>query len=263
MPFGLCTRVGPRNHAGTMMGVHTGDTWRMRLKRPCAAAMRPYVKLLWPLVYSTCGVVSLSICVSAAIAVRPHVRVWINQSMQRCTYSEWLLSTLCSSCKWTRSTWPISRCILERFVPLGVVVCRCLHFASILLLPRTRMHGAKIQPWTNLSAEWDHLSFRWTQVPPEDWLNKKIATSLNWILLIQTSLSNHYLLKRRILSHLFQNNSSFVHWAANKSNYRPISYLLVLEMSLRHEDAADRSNVSETAQDGNIELYNETMINDL
>jgi len=32
------------------MWVHIGATWRIRLNRPCAAAMRPYVKLLWPLV---------------------------------------------------------------------------------------------------------------------------------------------------------------------------------------------------------------------
>jgi len=38
------------------MGVHIGTTWLMRLNRPCSggpneeAAMRPYVKLLWPLV---------------------------------------------------------------------------------------------------------------------------------------------------------------------------------------------------------------------
>ena len=30
--------------------VHIGATWRIRLNPPCAAAMRPYVKLLWPLV---------------------------------------------------------------------------------------------------------------------------------------------------------------------------------------------------------------------
>ena len=28
--------------------------WRIRLNRPCAAAMRPYVKLLWPLVLQCC-----------------------------------------------------------------------------------------------------------------------------------------------------------------------------------------------------------------
>jgi len=30
----------------SVYGVHIGATWRIRLNRPCAAAMRPYVKLL-------------------------------------------------------------------------------------------------------------------------------------------------------------------------------------------------------------------------
>ena len=30
----------------SIYGVHVGATWRIRLNRPCAAAMRPYVKLL-------------------------------------------------------------------------------------------------------------------------------------------------------------------------------------------------------------------------
>jgi len=34
----------------SVYGVHIGATWRIWLNRPCAAAMRPYVKLLWPLV---------------------------------------------------------------------------------------------------------------------------------------------------------------------------------------------------------------------
>jgi len=38
------SQVGPRNHV--LDGVHIGATWRIRLNRPCAAAMRPYVKLL-------------------------------------------------------------------------------------------------------------------------------------------------------------------------------------------------------------------------
>jgi len=29
--------------------VHMCATWRIRLNPPCVAAMRPYVKLLWPL----------------------------------------------------------------------------------------------------------------------------------------------------------------------------------------------------------------------
>jgi len=31
---------------GIVDGVHIGATWRIRFNRPCAAAMRPYVKLL-------------------------------------------------------------------------------------------------------------------------------------------------------------------------------------------------------------------------
>jgi len=34
----------------SIFAVHIGATRRIRLNRPCAAAMRPYVKLLWPLV---------------------------------------------------------------------------------------------------------------------------------------------------------------------------------------------------------------------
>jgi len=34
----------------SVYGVHIGATWRIRLNRPCVAAVRPCVKLLWPLV---------------------------------------------------------------------------------------------------------------------------------------------------------------------------------------------------------------------
>ena len=44
IPFGLWTRVGPRKHV--LGGAHIGATWRIRSNRPCAAAMRPFVKLL-------------------------------------------------------------------------------------------------------------------------------------------------------------------------------------------------------------------------
>jgi len=63
MPFGLWALMGCRRlvlDGGTEMlrdvavatilafyiWVHIGATWRIRLSRPCAAAMRPYVKLL-------------------------------------------------------------------------------------------------------------------------------------------------------------------------------------------------------------------------
>jgi len=45
MPFGWWTRVNPRKLV--LGGVHTGATWRIQLSRPCAAAMRTFVKLLF------------------------------------------------------------------------------------------------------------------------------------------------------------------------------------------------------------------------
>jgi len=44
----------------SIYGVHNGDTWRIRLNRPCAAAMRPYVKLLWSLVLIITSSIALS-----------------------------------------------------------------------------------------------------------------------------------------------------------------------------------------------------------
>jgi len=35
---------------GVLDGVHVGDTWRIPFNRPCAAATRPDVKLIWPVV---------------------------------------------------------------------------------------------------------------------------------------------------------------------------------------------------------------------
>ena len=40
--------LDPRDHVSD--GVYIGATWRIRLNRPCATAMQPYVKLLWPFV---------------------------------------------------------------------------------------------------------------------------------------------------------------------------------------------------------------------
>ena len=41
--FGLWARVGPRKHV--LHGVHTGAIWRIRLNRPCAAAMRHFCQI--------------------------------------------------------------------------------------------------------------------------------------------------------------------------------------------------------------------------
>jgi len=71
-------------------GVHIGATWRIRRNRPCVAAMRLYVKLLWPLVtLTTCYMWDLNhhldrVHVGAtwwiplnhlrAVAVQPYIR---------------------------------------------------------------------------------------------------------------------------------------------------------------------------------------------
>jgi len=56
LPFGLWIRLGGRKHTFSrtcqcaLARGHIGATWRIRLNRPSSAAMRPYVRLLWPLV---------------------------------------------------------------------------------------------------------------------------------------------------------------------------------------------------------------------
>jgi len=40
-------RYGANADWGVLDGAHIGATWRMRLSRPCPAAIRPYVKLLF------------------------------------------------------------------------------------------------------------------------------------------------------------------------------------------------------------------------
>jgi len=47
MPFGLWTRVGPTKHLRVLGVVHTGAICLIPLNRRCAAAMWPFVKLLW------------------------------------------------------------------------------------------------------------------------------------------------------------------------------------------------------------------------
>jgi len=49
MQFGLWSQVDRRKHA-CITWEHIGTIWRIQLNRPCAAAMRPYVKSLRPLV---------------------------------------------------------------------------------------------------------------------------------------------------------------------------------------------------------------------
>ena len=62
------------NHFLAFYGVYIGAAWRIWLNHPCAAAMRPYVKLRWPFVYlelnSSCSM-SDSLSHSGLFAVPP------------------------------------------------------------------------------------------------------------------------------------------------------------------------------------------------
>jgi len=59
VPFGIWTRVGPRKH---VLEVNVGASWRIRLNRPCAAAMRPFIKLLSRLVDLRAAAVATTGC---------------------------------------------------------------------------------------------------------------------------------------------------------------------------------------------------------
>jgi len=45
--------VFARWHQRALMGGHIGTTWWIQLNHPSASAMRPYVNLLWPLMFVT------------------------------------------------------------------------------------------------------------------------------------------------------------------------------------------------------------------
>jgi len=47
MPIGVWTQVGPRKHV--LDGVNIGATWQVN--SPCAVAIRPFIILLWQLVF--------------------------------------------------------------------------------------------------------------------------------------------------------------------------------------------------------------------
>jgi len=66
MLSGMCTRVASgKRVTGTadgFDGVRIGATWRIRSNRPCAAAMRPYIKSLWLLVIFILLLLSFLFC---------------------------------------------------------------------------------------------------------------------------------------------------------------------------------------------------------
>jgi len=48
MLFGVWTRVDARKHelGGVHIGSDIGDTWRIRLSRPCAAVIQPFCQII-------------------------------------------------------------------------------------------------------------------------------------------------------------------------------------------------------------------------
>ena len=124
MPFGLWAGMGPRNHV--LVGspemlrdvamATMGSAWRIRLNRPCAAAMRPYVKLFWPLVLimsvlwrhemSILGDLFIKLkCVDVIFCFRTHT-LWFVRSCLRFGTSGWLYERVISAivalyCLWS------------------------------------------------------------------------------------------------------------------------------------------------------------------
>jgi len=71
LPFGLWTLMGRRKQSSVvfarwrqcaLIGWHNGATWRIRLNRASAAAMRPYGKLLWPFMLLLGCITALARC---------------------------------------------------------------------------------------------------------------------------------------------------------------------------------------------------------
>ena len=67
-----------------LMREHIGATWRIRLNRPSAAAMRPYVKLLWPLV-PFCRIANLEIFVFFVTRTNFIFTTWSNCYVTTCS----------------------------------------------------------------------------------------------------------------------------------------------------------------------------------
>jgi len=72
MPCGMWTPVGPRVHGSTYeIRVHTGATWRTRLNRPCAAAMRPFCQITLTTCYYSYYSINTEKCVIPSLTYLP------------------------------------------------------------------------------------------------------------------------------------------------------------------------------------------------
>jgi len=79
-----CSIVVVRWHQCAFTGEHIGATWRIRLNRPSVAAMRPYVKVLWPLVIKP---MELDTTVTAYVSVNVSVCLSVTRMLKRLIYS--------------------------------------------------------------------------------------------------------------------------------------------------------------------------------
>jgi len=69
---------GPK--AALLDGVLTWATWRIRLNCPCAAAMRPFVKLLWFVIYVKQQIIDKTFCpISASASTISYRAVGLNR----------------------------------------------------------------------------------------------------------------------------------------------------------------------------------------
>jgi len=74
MPLGMWPWVGLRKHL--LDGVHIGATWRIRLIRPCGAAMQLFIKLLWPLLTISSSFDECKLDVRRLLALQPSQLTW-------------------------------------------------------------------------------------------------------------------------------------------------------------------------------------------
>jgi len=96
-----------RWHQCDFIGGHICATWRIRLNHPSAVVMRPYVKLLWPLVYSI--LLTHCIFVHAACCCRPSI-AWSVGLSQLWALQKWPNRSRCRIVRWMGSDGPKKLC---------------------------------------------------------------------------------------------------------------------------------------------------------
>jgi len=81
----------------SIYGVHICATWRIRLNRPCAAAMRPYLKLLWPLVINVYIFAYFTAMITTTISTHTHKLIH-SISKNSTHHQRWRTSKMSTNC---------------------------------------------------------------------------------------------------------------------------------------------------------------------